>query len=204
MPVAKEATTNPVLPVVKPAAPAPPAAAKAAHVPPAPAAASPSAGTPVAQAPAAPAAAETGAASTEDPTQSAGRAQDIQRLIMEGDVRMAVSDYANASKVYGALVDLAPNVPAYRLRLAIAMACWPRLAKQAEREFLEAARLDPNNADLHYQFGLYYKSMKVKSRLCSPSPKITGASPRSMRVMKRGITAAYWEAGSWAGPKTLK
>ena len=96
--------------------------------------------------------------------ETAGRMADIQRLIMEGDVRMAVSDYANASKVYGALVDLAPRVPAYRLRLAIAMACWPRMAKQAEREFLEAARLDPNNADLHYQFGLYYKAMKVKSR----------------------------------------
>ena len=44
------------------------------------------------------------------------------------------------------------------------MACWPRTSKQAEREFLEAVRLDPDNPDLHYQFGLYYKAMKMKSR----------------------------------------
>ena len=40
---------------------------------------------------------------------------------------------------------------------AIAMAIWPRTKKDAEREFLEAVRLDPDNADLHYQIGLYYK-----------------------------------------------
>ena len=141
---------------------APPAASSApATAASIPAVSAPPPAAPVALAPVEP---EAAADSDEDPMQAAERAQDIQRLIMEGDVRMAVSDYANASKIYGALVDLAPNVPAYRLRLAIAMACWPRLAKQAEREFLEAARLDPNNADLHYQFGLYYKSMKVKSR----------------------------------------
>jgi tetratricopeptide (TPR) repeat protein len=150
---AKDPTTAPVLPVVAAATPAPRAlAAPPAGVRPTP--------PPAPAAKPAPAPPE----QEEDAAQTAGRANDIQRLIMEGDVRMAVSDYANASKVYGALVDLAPRVPAYRLRLAIAMACWPRTAKQAEREFLEAARLDPNNADLHYQFGLYYKSMKVKSR----------------------------------------
>lgn len=100
----------------------------------------------------------------DDSREQAQRLNDVQRFIMEGDVRMAVSDYANAVKVYTNLVDLAPDVAAYRLRLAIAMACWPRTSKQAEREFLEAVRLDPNNADLHYQFGLYYKAMKVKSR----------------------------------------
>jgi len=100
----------------------------------------------------------------DDSREQAARLSDMQRFIMEGDVRMAVSDYANAVKVYTNLVDLAPDVPAYRLRLGIAMACWPRTQKQAEREFLEAVRLDPNNADLHYQFGLYYKAMKVKSR----------------------------------------
>ncbi len=154
-PAAKAATADPALPLVKLKPPVAPV------VPPAPVAAA--AATP-APPPAPAESAEPAASPEEDPAQAAGRTADIQRLIMEGDVRMAVSDYANASKVYGALVDLAPGVPAYRLRLAIALACWPRAAKQAEREFLEAARLDPNNADLHYQFGLYYKSMKVKSR----------------------------------------
>jgi cytochrome c-type biogenesis protein CcmH/NrfG len=93
----------------------------------------------------------------------AGRAK-IDHLLMEGEVRMTVSDYANAVKVYQKLVQVAPRVPAYRLRLAVAMTCYPRTAKQAEREFLEAVRLDPNNADAHYQFGLYFKAMKVRSR----------------------------------------
>jgi tetratricopeptide (TPR) repeat protein len=93
----------------------------------------------------------------------AGRAK-IDHLLMEGEVRMTVSDYANAVKVYQKLVEAAPKVPAFRLRLAVAMTCYPRTAKQAEREFLEAVRLAPHNADAHYQFGLYFKAMKVRSR----------------------------------------
>jgi tetratricopeptide (TPR) repeat protein len=92
-----------------------------------------------------------------------GQAQ-IEHLLMEGSVRMTVRDYANAVPVYERLVELEPNVAAYRLRLAIAMAFYPRTAKAAERQFLEAVRLDPNNADLHYQFGIYYKQMKIRTR----------------------------------------
>ncbi len=127
------------------------------------AAVAPPATAPAAEKPAEPPA-DAGAAAHQDSREQATRMNDIQRYAMEGDVRMAVSDYANAVKVYTNLVDLAPEVAGFRLRLAIAMACWPRTQKQAEREFLEAVRLDPDNADLHYQFGLYYKAMKVKSR----------------------------------------
>jgi len=45
---------------------------------------------------------------------------------------------------------------------------------------------------------------KVKSRDCSPSPKIVTGSPASISVMNSGTTAAYCEVGSWRGPKTLK
>ena len=92
-----------------------------------------------------------------------GRAQ-VEHLLMEGEVRMTVSDYANAVKVYEKLVKIAPKVAAFRLRLATAMACYPRTAKLAERQFFEASRLEPRNADVHYQWGLYYKIMKIKSR----------------------------------------
>ena len=47
-------------------------------------------------------------------------------------------------------------------------------------------------------------STYVKSRDCSPSPKITGASPSWNARMNFGITAAYSELGSWRGPNTLK
>jgi tetratricopeptide (TPR) repeat protein len=92
-----------------------------------------------------------------------GTAQ-VEHLLMEGEVRMTVSDYANAVKVYEKLVKLAPKVAAFRLRLATAMACYPRTSKLAERQFFEASRLEPKNADIHYQWGLYYKIMKIKSR----------------------------------------
>ena len=92
-----------------------------------------------------------------------GRAQ-LEHLLMEGEVRMTVADYANAVKVYDKLVKLAPQVAAFHLRLAVAMACYPRTAKLAEREFYEAARLEPDNPEVHYQWGLYYKVMKIKSR----------------------------------------
>src|SRR5262249_39097594 len=88
----------------------------------------------------------------------------IDHPLMEGEIRMTVSDYANAVKVYSRLVELAPWMAVYHVKLAIAMAFYPPMAKQAEREFLEAARLDPENADIHYQFGLYYKAMRVKTR----------------------------------------
>jgi tetratricopeptide (TPR) repeat protein len=155
-------------------APAPPRAAapsKAPAAPKAPVVATPAPPPqPAAPAPVEASASETPvepAPATQEAQDASSRMADIKRLAMEGDVRMTVSDYANAVKVYGALVDIAPQVAAFHLRLAIAMACWPRTAKQAEREFLEAVRLDPNNADLHYQFGLYYKVMKVKSRAIS-------------------------------------
>ncbi|MFI5169846.1 MAG: DUF4388 domain-containing protein [Vicinamibacterales bacterium] len=92
-----------------------------------------------------------------------GRAQ-LEHLLMEGEVRMTVADYANAVKVYDKLVSLAPRVAAFHLRLAVAMACYPRTAKLAEREFYEAARLEPDNAEVHYQWGLYSKVMKIRSR----------------------------------------
>ena len=37
----------------------------------------------------------------------------------------------------------APRVASFHVRLAVAMACYPRTAKLAEREFYEAARLEP-------------------------------------------------------------
>ncbi|HEY2942829.1 MAG TPA: DUF4388 domain-containing protein [Vicinamibacteria bacterium] len=107
----------------------------------------------------------------------AGMAQ-VEHLLLEGEVRMTVSDYANAVKVYEKLVDLAPNIAQYRVRLAIAMAGYPRTAKQAEREFLDALRLEPNNADIHYQFGLYYKVMKQRARALAEMQTAVKLSPR--------------------------
>jgi len=106
-----------------------------------------------------------------------GRAQ-IEHLLMEGEVRMTVADYANAVKVYQKLVKAAPRVAAFHLRLAVAMACYPRTSKVAEREFYEAARLEPENAEIHYQWGLYYKVMKIKSRAVAEMRTAVRLNPR--------------------------
>ena len=131
-------------------------------------------------APAAPAAAAA-AAPAPDARPSdgsmAGMAQ-VEHLLLEGEVRMTVSDYANAVKVYEKLVTIAPNIAQYRVRLAIAMAGYPRTAKQAEREFLDALALEPNNADIHYQFGLYYKVMKQRARALAEMQTAVKISPR--------------------------
>lgn len=106
-----------------------------------------------------------------------GQAQ-IEHLLMEGEVRMTVADYANAVKVYEKLVMTAPRVAAFHLRLAVAMACYPRASKLAEREFYEAARLEPENAEIHYQWGLYYKVMKIKSRAVAEMRTAVRLSPK--------------------------
>jgi tetratricopeptide (TPR) repeat protein len=118
-----------------------------------------------------------GAAAAPGASSFEGQAR-VEHLLMEGEVRMTVSDYANAVTVYAKLVQIAPNIPAYRTRLAIAMACYPRTAKQAEREFLEALRLDADNADIHYQFGLYYKAMKQRSRAVAEMRTAVRLNPR--------------------------
>jgi tetratricopeptide (TPR) repeat protein len=126
-----------------------------------------------------------------------GRAQ-IEHLLMEGEVRMTVADYANAVKVYDKLVSVAPKVAAFHLRLAVAMACYPRTAKLAEREFYEAARLEPDNADVHYQWGLYYKVMKIKSRAvaemrtavrCNPKHKAARAELEQLSPKDSALTS---------------
>jgi tetratricopeptide (TPR) repeat protein len=106
-----------------------------------------------------------------------GSAQ-IEHLLMEGSVRMTVSDYANAVTCYQKLVDVAPKVASFRVRLGIAMAFYPRTQRQAEREFFEATRLEPDNPDIHFQFGLYYKAMRVRSRAIAELRTAVRLNPR--------------------------
>lgn len=102
----------------------------------------------------------------------------MEHLLLEADVRMTVSDYANAIKLYARIVDMAPQVASYHVRLAIAMASYPATAKKAEREFLEALRLEPDNADIHYQFGLYYKVMRQRARALAEMQTAVRLNPR--------------------------
>jgi Flp pilus assembly protein TadD len=115
-----------------------------------------------------------------------------------------VSDYANAIKVYERLVDLMPNVAAFHARLAIAMASYPRTVKQAEREFVEALRLEPNNADIHYQFGMYYKIMKQRSRALAEMQAVVRLNPRHALARKELEALAPKDSGLISLKKLFK
>ena len=128
--------------------------------------------------PTSPPAPASGPAATGPDTSGFGGQVGVEHLLMEGEVRMTVSDYINAAKVYARVVALQPEVAAHRIRLAIALASSPRTAKQAEREFLEALRLEPNSADFHYQFGLYYKVMKQRARALGEMQTAVRLNPR--------------------------
>ena len=157
--------------VPEPAAPAPTAGVMVSPGPAASSVPPPAMPTPAAEAPK-PAGGEAGADGA-----FTGQAR-LEHLLMEGEIRMTVSDYANAVKTYMKLVEAAPEVASYHTRLAIAMACWPRTAKQAEREFLEALRLEPDSPDIHYQFGLYYKAMRQRVRAVSELRTAVQLNPR--------------------------
>jgi tetratricopeptide (TPR) repeat protein len=183
-PATPAAAVPPVIPPVSPSAappsdPFPPAREPARAVAPAPEPAAAPAGPAFPVASTSPAGHEGGVGAGS--SNFAGAAQ-IEHLLMEGEVRMTVSDYANAVTVFQKLVQIAPKIPKYRVRLAIAMTCYPRTAKQAEREFFEALRLDPDNADTHYQFGLYYKAMKARSRAIAEMRTAVQLNPRHERA----------------------
>jgi len=120
-------------------------------------------------------------AKTEEQLSGTGRMTGIARvehMLMEAEVRMTVGDYANAIRLYDRLVEQAPDVATYRVKLAIAMTHYPRTVKRAEREFVEATRLEPGNPDIYYQLGLYYKIMKQKSRAISAFRTAIRLAPR--------------------------
>jgi Domain of unknown function (DUF4388) len=108
----------------------------------------------------------------------------LDQLLLEAEVRMTVADYPNAIKAFVKLVNHAPRNAVYRAKLAIAMASYSRTAKGAEREFLEALRIDPENEDLHYQFGMYYKVMKQRARALAEMQTAVRLNPRHAAARK--------------------
>ena len=103
---------------------------------------------------------------------------EAERLLAQANVHLMVSDFSGAVQAFARLVELQPDVAAYRARLAVAMARYPPTERQAERQFIEAVRLDPDNVDLHYRLGLYYKALKVRSRAIAEFRIVVRLDPR--------------------------
>jgi len=98
------------------------------------------------------------------PLIGAARVERVRQLNRDVKLHFQVRDWEHAVSLLYELVELEPGEPQHHGMLARAMARHPVMRKDAERHFIEALRLAPQNADLHFSLGLYYKSFGMHSR----------------------------------------
>ena len=94
----------------------------------------------------------------------AARVERVRQLNRDVKLHFQVRDWEHAVSLLYELVELEPRDPVHHDMLARAMARHPVMRKDAERHFIEALRLAPQNADLHFSLGLYYKSFAMHAR----------------------------------------
>jgi tetratricopeptide (TPR) repeat protein len=94
----------------------------------------------------------------------AARVERVRQLLRDVKLHFQVKDWEHAVSLLYELVELDPDEANHHAMLARAMARHPVMRKDAERHFIEALRLAPQDADLHYSLGLYYKSFGMHSR----------------------------------------
>ncbi|TDI38908.1 MAG: DUF4388 domain-containing protein [Acidobacteria bacterium] len=94
----------------------------------------------------------------------AARADRVRQLLRDVKLHFQVRDWEHSVSLLYELVELEPDVAQHHGMLGRAMARHPVMRKDAERHFIEALRLAPQNADLHFSLGLYYKSFAMHSR----------------------------------------
>lgn len=94
----------------------------------------------------------------------AARVERVRQLLRDVKLHFQVRDWEHAVSLLYELVELEPEEAKHHGMLARAMARHPVMRKDAERHFIEALRLAPQDADLHYSLGLYYKSFGMHSR----------------------------------------
>ena len=115
------------------------------------------------------------------------------RLLRDVKLHFNVRDWAGAVPLLEQLVKLSPGNALYRGMLGRAMANRPQLRNNAEKHFVEALRLSPQNPELHYWLGLYYKSFGLESRAFNEfrttlriKPQHAGAKKQMGAAGKRG------------------
>jgi tetratricopeptide (TPR) repeat protein len=110
---------------------------------------------------------EAPAAKPEKPSATlygAARVERVRQLLRDVKLHFQVRDWEHAVSLLYELVELEPESAQHHAMLARAMARHPVMRKDAERHFIEALRLAPQDADLHFSLGLYYKSFGMHSR----------------------------------------
>jgi tetratricopeptide (TPR) repeat protein len=98
------------------------------------------------------------------PLYGAARVERVRQLLRDIKLHFQVRDWEHAVSLLYELVELEPESAQHHGMLARAMARHPVMRKDAERHFVEALRLAPQDADLHFSLGLYYKSFGMHSR----------------------------------------
>ncbi len=87
-----------------------------------------------------------------------------QRLLRDVKLHFRLRDWEGAVPLLEQLVSISPGSALYRGMLARALSRHPVRRKEAEEHFVEALRMAPQDSEIHYWLGLYYKSFGLDSR----------------------------------------
>ena len=119
-----------------------------------------------------------------------------ERILQDVKLHFQCRDWEGAIRLLGQLVQISPGDALYRSMLARAMSRHPPMRNKAEKHFVEALRLSPQDPKIHYWLGLYYKSFGLRSRAYSEfrttiriDPKHEGARKQLMSRGKGGDPA---------------
>ena len=108
-----------------------------------------------------------------------------RQLLRDIQLHFQVRDYEGAISLLYELIALWPENPEYHAMLAKAMMKHPVMSKNAERHFVEALRRDPQNADLHYSLGVYYKAFGLHARAITEFRTALRIDPRHEKARKQ-------------------
>jgi tetratricopeptide (TPR) repeat protein len=88
----------------------------------------------------------------------------VEQILADVERHSKAQDWQGAIALLFELVELAPQNASYRAKLAHTMSKHPLQRRRAERHYIEALRLAPQDAELHVSLGLYYKSFGLRTR----------------------------------------
>jgi hypothetical protein len=107
--------------------------------------------------------------------------QEAQRLLDHGERERAIPLLLEA-------VDLDPEERPTRRLLAVTLAHHPTLQRTAERHFLVALEQDPQDLDLRFRLGVYYRRMNLPARAVVHLRAVIAADPEHLGA-QRELTA---------------
>jgi tetratricopeptide (TPR) repeat protein len=116
------------------------------------------------------------------------RGRAAHRSIAEGERLLALGEVEAAMLVLLATVREHPRSAGGHRALALALARHPRMARAAERHFLQALELDAGDFELRYQLALYYQKVGLPLRARTQLEAVVRAEPKH-RAARRALAA---------------